>query len=307
MHIIGTGLFGFVGSRIAELLPNHKFHDISLESGIDILNVYQLDDFFKKNSEADSVIHFAAFTDTTAAWVQKGDKNGSCWRVNVEGTRNILDLCKKYSKYLILISTDYVFDGTKSTPYKEADKPQPLDWYGETKYEAEQMVLNSNHNAAVVRIAYPYRTHFDLKIDLVRKIVGKLQNGQVVNLFDDQITTPTFVDDVAYGLEKLVEKKAKGIFHLVASSHQSVYQMGLDIAKVFELDSNLVKPASLHEYLKTPGIRPYAVNGALSNEYTQKVLGIEMKKLTESLIEMKKQAKTNSFSCGYSTLPKEPV
>lgn len=287
--ILSTGLSGLIGSRVSELLTNYTFFDASLETGIDILNVDSLENFFKSHPDADTLIHFAGFTDTTAAWNQKGDKNGSCWQVNVEGTRNILNLCKKYSKFLILISTDYVFDGTKATPYLELDTPKPLDWYGETKYEAERLVLESNHPAAIVRIAYPFCARYDRKIDLTRKILGKLQNGEELKLFDDQITTPTFIDDIAFGLEKIVEQKANGIFHLVASSHQSVYQMGLDIANTFNLDSSRIKPMSLKEYLKTPNVRPYAINAALSNEYTKKTLGIEMHDYIGGLLEMKKQ------------------
>lgn len=296
MEVIGTGLSGLIGSRVVELLPTHKFFDVSLESKINILDTIELDKFFKEHPESDTVIHFAAFTDTNAAWLQKGDKNGDCWKINVEGTKNILDLCKKYSKYLILISTDYVFNGTKTTPYLETDTPNPLDWYGETKYEAEKMVLNSSHPGAVVRISYPYRAQFKIKTDLIRKIITKLQKSETVNLFEDQIITPTFIDDVAYGLEKIIQQKPNGIFHLVSSSYQSVYQTGLDIASVFNFDNNLIKPTSLTEYLKTPNTRPYSFNGALSNEYTRKLLVINMHSFANGLAEMKSQIDSRNLN-----------
>ena len=287
--ILGTGLSGLVGSRVVELLPEYSFVDASLDTGVDILNYDSLEQFFNNNPDSNTVLHMAAFTDTNVAWNEKGDKNGICWRVNVDGTDNILKLCKEHSKYLIYISTDYVFNGNKEGPYEETDTPNPLDWYGKTKYEAEKIILNSGASASIVRISYPYRAKYYKKIDLVRKILDKLQKGEIVKLFDDQITTPTFIDDIAFGLEKVIEKKPSGIFHLVASSYQSVNEMGLDIAKVFDLDSSLITPTSLKEYLRNANARPYAINGAISNNQTKKTLGIEMSDLLGGLIKMKIQ------------------
>ena len=288
-HILGTGLSGLVGSRVVELLGKPSFSDASLATGIDILNYIQLENFFQRHPDTDTVLHMAAFTDTNVAWDEKNNKNGLCWRLNAEGTCNIVNLCQKYSKYLIFISTDYVFDGSKKEPYIETDIPKPLDWYGKTKLEAEKLIGDSGLTASIARISYPFRASFPQKIDLTRKILWKLQKGETVNLFSDQTTTPTFIDDIAFGLERLIEKKPSGIFHLVASSYQTVYEMGLCIAQVFNLDSSLVKPTSLRKYLKTPGIRPFAINGMISNVYTKKALGIEMKDYTAGLVELKKQ------------------
>jgi len=139
--IIGTGLSGLVGSRIREL-TNDKFHwvDFSLETGIDILDFSLLKEAFETHKDAEGVVHLAAFTDTNAAWQQRGDKKGLCYRLNVEGTRNIVDLCRRYKKYLVYISTDFVFDGKKKGAYSEEDKPDPIEWYGYTKFLGEQVV-----------------------------------------------------------------------------------------------------------------------------------------------------------------------
>jgi len=287
--ILGTGLSGLVGSRVVELLSKYSFEDASIDTGVDILNYDSLENFFENNPDSDTVLHMAAFTDTSVAWNEINDKNGICWRVNVVGTENILKLCNEYSKHLIYISTDYVFNGNKAGTYEETDTPEPLDWYGQTKYEAEKMILNSGLSASIVRISYPYRAKFDKKIDLVRKILEKLQKGENVKLFHDQITTPTFIDDIVYGLDKVIEKKPSGIFHLVASSFQSVYEMGLGIAKVFDLDSSLVTASSLKEYLKNPDARPYAINGAISNTKTKSILGIETSEYLDGLKKMKLQ------------------
>jgi len=288
MKIIGTGLSGLVGSRIVDLNPDIEFVNISIESGISIIDPVALEKVFVDNPDAEAVLHLAAFTDTNAAWDQKGDKSGLCYQLNVNGTQNIVNLCQKYGKYLIHISTDYVFDGTKNGPYLEDDPTSALEWYGQTKAMAEKVVLDSAISASIVRLAFPYRAKYDTKTDIIRKIKFKLENGETLNLFDDQITTPTFVDDIARGLKVFFDQKPTGIYHLVGSSSQSPYEMALATAEVFNLDKSKIVATKLSDYLKTENARPFAKNAALSNQKV-KALGIQMKTLREGLEEMKKQ------------------
>jgi dTDP-4-dehydrorhamnose reductase len=288
MKIIGTGLTGLVGSRIMELNPDIEFINISIESGISILDPIALEKVFADNPDTDAVLHLAAFTDTNAAWDQKGDKTGLCYQLNVNGTQNMVNLCKKYDKYLIHISTDYVFNGQKDTPYTEEDPPSAIEWYGETKAMAEKVVSDSFIPASIVRLAFPYRAKYDTKVDIIRKIKFKIENGDTLNLFDDQITTPTFVDDIADALKIFFDKKPTGIYHLVGSSSQSPYQMAITVAEVFSLDKSNIVATKLSDYLKTENARPFAKNAALSNDKI-KTLGITMKTLWEGLEEVKKQ------------------
>jgi len=153
---------------------------------------------------------------------------------------------------------------------------------------AEKVVTDSGINAAIVRLAFPYRAKFDAKVDIVRKIKGKIENGDTLNLFDDQITTPTFIDDIATGLKIFFDQKPTGIYHLVGSSSQSPYLMAKTIAEVFSLDDSKIVATKLSDYLKTEGARPFAPNAALSNDKV-KTLGITMKTLQEGLEEMKRQ------------------
>jgi dTDP-4-dehydrorhamnose reductase len=289
--IIGTGLSGLVGSRIVELLGNeYEFIDFSINTQVNIMDFQMLSNAFEANKDADVVLHLAAFTDTNAAWLQRGDKSGLCYDLNVNGTQHVLDLCQKHNKYLINISTDFVFDGTKEGKYTEEDKPNPIEWYGETKYLAESLIVNSNHNAAVARISFPYRANFEHKKDLVRKAIDAMKAGTLNPMFTDQITTPTFCDDIAFGIKYLIENQPKGIFHIVGSSSQSPFDMVQKIAAQFGFDPSIVKPSSLDEYIKNlpPGSRPWQKNLAISNEKITN-LGIKMKTLDEGLTEMKCQ------------------
>lgn len=290
--IIGTGLSGLVGTRIVEILKDKfEFVDFSLDSGVNLLDKENLTQAFEKNKDAVAVLHMAAFTDTNIAWEQRGDKSAICYQLNVQGTQNILDLAQKYNQYLIYISTDFVFDGNKTTPYLETDNPSPIEWYGETKYLGEKVITDSGYtNYNISRITYPYRAKFDTKPDIIRKVLTKLQNGEEVKLFSDQICTYTFIDDIAQAINKFLTDKPIGIFHVVGSSSHSPYEMAKIIAKVFDLDQNLVQPSSLDEYIKSQpeGSRPWQKTLITSNQKA-KDLGLTFKTLEEGLIEIKAQ------------------
>ncbi|MDD4937510.1 MAG: sugar nucleotide-binding protein [Candidatus Shapirobacteria bacterium] len=290
--IIGTGLSGLVGSRIVELLKDKfEFVDFSLDSGINILDIKSLNAAFEKNADAVAVLHMAAFTNTNTAWEQRGDKSGICYQLNVQGTQNILDLAKKYNQYLIYISTDFVFDGTKTTPYLETNIPNPIEWYGETKYLGERVILDSGFsNYNISRITYPYRAKFDTNPDIIRKVLTKLQNGEPVKMFSDQICTYTFIDDIAKGVGFFLENKNTGIYHLVGSSSHSPYEMSLLVAKTFGFDENSVSASSLDEYIKSQpkGSRPWQKTLITSNQKAVS-LGLNFKTLKEGLEEIKKQ------------------
>lgn len=290
--IIGTGLSGLVGSRIVELLQDkYEFVDFSLDSGVNVLDQESLATAFEKNKDAIAVIHMAAFTDTNAAWEQKGNTSGICYQLNVEGTKNILNLAQKYNQQLIYISTDFIFDGNQTTPYLETDTPNPIEWYGETKYLGEKVILDSGYqNYNISRITYPYRSKFETKVDIVRKVLTKLQNNEPVKMFSDQICTYTFIDDIATALAYFINNKTNGIYHLVGSSSHSPYEMCLEIADVFGLDKSLISASSLDAFIKSQpeGSRPWQKTLITSNKKVTD-LGLKFKTLTEGLEEIKKQ------------------
>lgn len=288
--VIGTGLSGMVGQRVVELLSGaFEFVDFSLDSGIDILDPKSLKDAYAAHRDACAVLHLAAFTDTNAAWAQRGDKNGLCYQLNVEGTRRVLDLAQAHRQYFIYISTDFVFDGAKTEPYLESDTPHPIEWYGETKYLGEQAVIESGHEAAVARITYPYRARFDPKPDIVRKVLAKLNAGEAVKMFSDQLCTHTFIDDIARALGVMLQQKPRGVYHLVGSSSQSPYAMSLKVAEVFDCDRSLVQASSLAEYVQSQpaGARPWQKSLVTSNEKIG-ALGARFASLEEGLRTIKR-------------------
>jgi len=280
--ILTTGASGLVGSRFLELYQD-RFETINMDltTGVDITNFKDLSSFIAAHP-ASTLIHLAAFTDTAAAFSQTNDQNGLCYQVNVVGTRNIAQICRQNGIHLIHVSTDFVFDGTKNTPYTELDPRAPIEWYGATKAMAEEEVEKSKAAYTIVRIAYPYRRDFAAKPDLVKKIRLGLEAGTLYPQFTDTIITPTFIDDIARGFAKLIEIKPRGIYHFVGSTSLSPYALAVEVAKSFGLDPAGVKRGSLTEYLQS-ATRPFARHVAMSNAKAVKELGLSFVTIKEGL------------------------
>lgn len=238
---------GLVGSRFVELFNNKLEINAPLAVEVDILDKDQIIDVFRKFNP-DCIINFAAYTNVGEAEIQKDNEGGLCYRINVLGAKNVADACRQYNKYLIHISTDYVFDGQKAEPYTEADIPNPINWYGMTKYLGEKEVLKSECLLAIVRISMPYRAKYKLKRDIGRFFLEQLQKGNKIMAVDDQTVTPTFVDDIANALYKILENRTKGIIHVSCKTPTTPYEFAKTIARIFKLDETLISPVSISVY-----------------------------------------------------------
>lgn len=286
--IILTGATGLVGSRFVELYGSEfEIFNLDLATGVDITNLEQVEEFVKTHP-ASALIHLAAFTDTAKAEAELGDKEGICYRVNVLGTKNIAETCHKYNIHLIHISTDFVFDGTKDSPYVENDPVSPLGWYGTTKAMAETVVKEVGGTYAIARLSYPYRANFDLKPDLIVKLRRGIESGALPPQFSDTQITPTFVDDIAKGFAIIATNHISGIYHLVGNTSLSPYELAQKVATIYGFDPSRVKEGNLTEYLKT-NPRPFARYGRMSNEHTSKALGITFHTIDSGLAELLKQ------------------
>ena len=285
--IIGTGLSGMVGSRFVELYnQDFDFINLDLTTNVDITDPVKVNKALSKHESA-IVIHFAAFTDVSKAYQEDGNKQGIVYQVNTLGTKNIAQACKKYNHYLIHISTDFVFDGIQESSYTEADKPQPIEWYGQTKLLAEQEVVKSGCNHVITRLAFPFRAKFPQKLDLVRTMIEKLTNNSLYPMFTDQIITPTFTDDICQALRVFIDKQPTGIYHLVGSTSLSPYDLAQKIAKTFAIKAD-IKKGSFKEYLKKDP-RPRQQYLKISNQKLQKDFNIKMKNIDSALKTLKDQ------------------
>lgn len=286
MNILGTGLSGLVGSRIMELLsPSMTFKNLSLETGVDITNKKDVDAYFAESS-ADWVFHLAAYTDVQGAEKEKEhQKESTAWKVNVLATEYIVDNCRLHKKKLLYIDTDYAFDG-KSGPYDEDSIPNPQCWYAKTKTEGAKRVLSLGKDGLVVRISNPYRAHPVGKKDFVHKMLERFSQGLSISAPNDSLFVPTFIDDLAIAVERMVTVNAYGIYHVVGSEALSPYQASLQIAHIFNCDSSLVKETTFGEMFTDRAPAPQLAN--LTQEKI-KNLGVHPHTFEEGLIEVKSQ------------------
>lgn len=281
-----------IGSRFLQLLPDDfsLVGNIDRTEGKDILDLPSLLASFSE-TKVDALIHFAAFTDVNAAAEQDGNEQGSCYKINVLGTQNIIKLCERLQCHLIHISTDFVFDG-KNPPavgYTEDDMPSPIEWYGKTKFLAEQAITSSTINWCIARTAYPFVASFPQKLDVVRSRIAQMRGGKLPPQFTDHTLTPTFCDELVQALLLLVKRKAKGIYHLVGDSGVSDFELSKTIADVFDFKNIDIAQSSLAEFNKTAK-RPYQQSTALSNKKFEAQFGDIFTPLKDALIRMKNQS-----------------
>lgn len=284
LKIALTGGDGLVGSRIIELLKNDfEFINLSQKE----MDITDKDRVYKvlKEINFDVFLHLAAYTNVSQAEIEKE----ICFKVNVEGTKNIFEVVSLKKKLFIYISTDFVFDGKKhanrqlSPPYYEDSKPNPLGIYGQSKYEGEKIVAKE---AMIIRISYPYRARFEAKLDFFRKFKKQLEEKKPLTLIKDSLMTPTFIDDIAYSLKYLFKNFSKEIFHLVGSDCLSPYQIGLIIAEKFNLDKGLISEISFVDFIKgRPYFPQFSVIKSKKNNFWP------MKTFEQGLEEIKNQLK----------------
>lgn len=232
-RVLVTGSTGLVGSRFLELYPDPDFLHYPKEIELDITDVVAIKALFS-SFDFEAVVHFAAFTNVSEAEKQRNDKKGDCYLVNFEGTKNLVDAIKGKEIKFIYISTDMVFPGSDDNkgPYPESAVPildsSILNWYGYTKALAEAYVReNLPGNFYIVRINNPVRVSFDDdKPDYLHKILKLYKEGNLYPLFTDQQIGLTFIDDVALGLTKIIQKHIHyGTFHISSFDVSSPYEI----------------------------------------------------------------------------------
>ena len=292
--ILVTGSTGLVGSRFVELYPRKTFLHLPTELELDITNVKQIKDVFSKYNFR-AVINFAAFTDVGAAEEQRDDKNGACWKVNVEAVNNLVSVVNPNKTHFIHISTDMVFPGSEEDPgpYFENHPPEAesskVTWYGYTKGEAERVILSKfGKKATILRLIYPVRAKFNEKLDYLRKPLALFDKGKLYPMFSDQQVSICFIDEACKALEKIVVGNYKGVFHASSTDTTTPYEITSYLIEKARGVKNAVESSSLDAFLKTV-VNPlrYPKYGGLKVEATEKKLGMKFsswRKIVDKLV-----------------------
>lgn len=282
--ILVVGASGLVGSRFVELYKEKENLLTPSSTEMDITSTKSVEKYFDKYTP-DAVINFASYTNVGESEKDRGDKNSLCWKVNVEGAKNIATKVKENNIFLIHISTDYVFPATVDDPgpYDESHAPETkskkLTWYGYTKAEAERQIKDIlNDNFAIVRIAYPFRSKFDKKLDYIRKPLSLFEQGSLYPMFNDQQLSITFIDDLCDALNVIIASKTNGIFHVCSTDIGTPFDIiGYAIEKKKGV-RDVVKASSLTDFLKnTDNPVRYPKYGGLKTIKTQEKLGMKFK------------------------------
>ncbi len=244
MKVLVTGAGGMLGQDLCPVLEDEGYEVIeTTRSSMDITDAERVGNVILSH-QPELIIHTAAYTDVEKAEIEREEAH----KINVLGTRNIVHACKNYDIPIIYISTDYVFDGEKNTPYKPEDKPHPINYYGTTKFEGEEAVKELD-KYYIIRTSWLYGHHGN---NFVTKML--LQNPEKeIKVVDDQIGSPTWTVDLATGIVNIIGKKY-GIYHICNSGEVSRYQFAEEIFSVFGIKANIVPCKS--EEIKTNAKRP---------------------------------------------------
>lgn len=242
-----TGADGLIGARVQQVLSD-TFQFIPVRHAeCDITDKKSVDSYISI-LKFDILLHLAAYTHVDAAEKEKD----RAFAINVEGTRNVYEAVRTKNSQMIYLSTDFVFSG-EDGPYDEDSQPNPVGYYGQTKYEGEQVVSG---DAMIVRISYPYGYSPAPKKGFARTIASLLSQGKQLQMVDDSQFTPTYIDDIAHALGKLLHQYRPEVYHVAGSDSMTPYEAGQFIAEAYGYDTRLVKQTTYDQYFDGKAKRP---------------------------------------------------
>ena len=230
MKVLVTGVNGQLGYDVMVELQKKGHEAVGVDAQDMDITDYTLVLKVMKEVNPQAVIHCAAYTA-----VDKAEENiDFCRKVNAEGTENIAKVCKELDCKMMYISTDYVFDGEGNRPWEPDDKvSKPLNAYGLTKYEGEQMLQKYVEKFFIVRISWVFGVNGNNFIKTMLRL-GK-ENGKV-SVVSDQIGSPTYTADLAILLCNMIASDKYGIYHATNEGFCSWYDFACEIFKAANMD-----------------------------------------------------------------------
>ena len=203
--------------------------------------------------QPERVIHCAAWTAVDAA--EEESNKPKVHAINAQGTENIAKACAEAGAIMTYISTDYIFDGTGTEPWKPDDENySPLNWYGATKLEGELAVKKYLHDFFIVRIAWVFGANGN---NFVRTMLKLSKTHDTLRVVNDQIGTPTYTPDLARLLADMNESDKFGIYHATnEGGYISWYDFAREIFSQAGASVNVI-PVTTNEYGLSKARRPY--------------------------------------------------
>jgi len=263
VKVLVTGANGLIAQSIIGHLYNNEigvlaisqsekaFSKISCEFEIvDIRNTAKFE-YIADGFNPDYIINCAAISKPDVCESAKE----VCWSTNVEAVDKIVQYCAKKNIHLIHFSSDFIFSGLEGL-YDESSIPNPVSFYGLSKYESEKLIIDKLTKYTIIRTSLVYGTvEYNLKSNLILWVKNNLELGNPINVVADQFRTPTYDRDIAFAVEKIIFENLSGIYNIAGKDYLSVYDIAVETANFFNLDTSLITPVSTIS-LNEPAKRP---------------------------------------------------
>ena len=252
MNTIITGSNGYLGQFLCNFLSENGFSVKALSRGenknnrINSQNYFGVDLTIEKDVlslistiDPDIIIHNAAMSKPDVCAANKED----CYLQNVTATKYLLEAAAKKNARFLYVSTDFIFG--ENGPHTEDSLPNPLNYYGETKLMAEELVKTSGLSYSIMRPVFIYGPCYEgMRPTFLHWVKNNLENNRPIKVLNDQQRTPTFVMDICKGIHSMITKNATGSFHLAGKDIITPYLMAIKVAEVLELNKSLIKPVN---------------------------------------------------------------
>lgn len=249
MKVAVIGAKGQLGSDLVKIFKNHELIPLTHEDiKVEDLNSCKV----LKEYSPDVIINTAAFHKTDECEEQPE----KTFAINAIGARNNATIAKSINACAVYISTDYVFNGEKNSPYTEADMPSPINTYGISKLAGEFFTrMSENHYVFRVASLFGVAGASGKGGNFVETMIKKAENNEEIKVVDDMVISPTYTKDAAEMIKIIIEKNLPyGTYHVTNSSSCSWYEFAKAIFNDLELKANLspIKTTSLNVKAKRP-------------------------------------------------------
>jgi dTDP-4-dehydrorhamnose reductase len=257
MRVLITGAGGQLGRDLTSAFSGAGSHHDVLPA--DRLEVSDRDAVLQAvtASRPTVVIHAAAWTAVDAC---ESDPDRA-FRSNALGTRNVAEGARLVDAHLVYVSTDYVFDGRSTEPYREWDQTNPLSVYGRSKLAGEWEAQALRPGVAIVRTSWLCGAH---GANMVKTVLRLAHAEAELRFVDDQHGCPTFTEDLAGMILRLATARLPGLFHVTNQGATTWYQFARDVLRCAGLDADRVKPVATAD-LEPPRPAPRPANSVLDN------------------------------------------
>lgn len=246
MKILIAGSNGMLGHDLIEVLKDNHELILTTSKTLDITNEKQVMDFIC-DVKPDLVINSAAYTDVDGC----ESNQELAYNVNGEGVKNLSLACREVDCPLVHISTDYIFNGKNTRPWVEDDEIGPISIYGKSKLKGEEYIQEILDKFFIVRTAWLYGINGK---NFPKTMLELAENHSQITVVYDEVGTPTYTPDLAYGISKLIETDYYGIYHLTNSGNCSWCEFAKYIFEIADVDVEVI-PVTASEFAR-PAPRP---------------------------------------------------